>query len=434
MKSFVFIAVYCALVGAPLALSWAVGGPPRELRDELATGLGILAFSILLVEFVLSGRSKTISKSIGMDVIMRVHQLAGRVALVFALLHPFMYQRAPAGGPRPWDPTRQLTVTTDFSDLVSGIGAFVLLPSLVLLAVGRTQLDYKYETWRVMHGIGALLIALLLLHHVDNAGRYAATSAAGWLWVGMTTIAAGMLAYVYVAVPLLQNRRAWQVTDVTQLTPKQWQLTVTPSGPHELDYEAGQFVWLNVGHSPFSMRENPFSIASAPACGDDVSFMIKELGDFTQTMGKIEPGTTAYLDGPYGSLTVEGRTEPGVALIAGGVGLAPLIGILRQMRQTKDQRDVKLIYGNRTEAQIAYRKELGQKGITYVLSEPPEGWDGETGFIDGAVLDRVFTSQDYQKWVFVMCGPAVMMDVVEQHLKRKGVASGRILSERFDYD
>ena len=162
--------------------------------------------------------------------------------------------------------------------------------------------------------------------------------------------------------------------------------------------------------------------------------MIKELGDFTQTSGQIETGTAAYLDGPYGSLSVEGRDAPGVALIAGGVGLAPLLGILRQMRLTGDTRKVRLVYGNRTVDQIAYAPELGSEGVVYALSEPPENWGGEVGFIDAALIDRVFSSDDIREWIFVICGPAIMMAIVEEHLISRGTPAHRILSERFDYD
>lgn len=188
------------------------------------------------------------------------------------------------------------------------------------------------------------------------------------------------------------------------------------------------------GHSPFTMNENPFSMSSAPAAGPEVSFMIKELGDFTRTIGEIKPQTIAYLDGPYGNLTVDGREEPGVALIAGGVGLAPLLGILRQMRLTGDSRKVKLIYGNRIIEQIAYHEELGEEDVVYVLSEPPEGWQGETGFIDAALMDRVFSEKEFSEWVFVICGPAIMMDIVEDHLINRGTPPHRILAERFSYD
>ncbi len=434
MKPLFPVVAYLVAVTLPLILSWLGGGAPRAFHQELASGLGILAFSMILMEFVLSGRFKSISNGVGMDVTMRFHQVMARTALGFALLHPFLYQGTPSGGQRPWDPTRQLTIATDFSALSTGIAAFLLLPSLVLLAIGRTQLDYKYETWRLIHGIGALLIALLLLHHTVYAGRYGSQPAMTWVWLAMTGVAVGSLLYVYLIVPLLDKARAWRVTSVTQLTPKQWEVTVKPDGHRGLDYKAGQFVWLNIGHSSFSMKENPFSICSAPAAGPEMSFMIKELGDFTQTIGQIKAGSVAYLDGPYGNLSVDGRTEPGVALIAGGVGLAPLLGILRQMRMTGDPRKVKLIYGNRVVDQIAYREELGAKDVFYVLSDPPEQWNGETGFIDAALIDRVFSAREASEWVFVLCGPAIMMDIVEDHLIERGTPSYRILSERFDYD
>ena len=434
MKPLLLIIAYLVAVTFPLILSWLIGGQPRPFHQELASGLGILAFSMVLMEFVLSGRFKSVSNGVGMDVTMWFHQVMARTALVFALLHPLLYQGTPSGGERPWDPTRQLTITTDFSHLWTGIAAFVLLPCLVFLAIGRTQLDYKYETWRLMHGVGALLIALLLLHHTVYAGRYGSQPMMTWLWVAMTGIAVGSLLYVYLLVPLLDKTRAWSVTSVTRLTPEQWEVTVMPDGHAGLGYKAGQFVWLNVGHSSFSIKENPFSICSAPAAGPEISFMIKELGDFTRTIGKIKPGTVAYLDGPYGNLSVDGRTEPGVALIAGGVGLAPLLGILRQMRLTSDPRRVRLIYGNRIVDQIAYRDELGAQDVVYVLSEPPETWRGETGFIDAALINRVFSAKELSEWVFVMCGPAIMMDIVEDHLIEMGTPSHRILSERFEYD
>ncbi len=434
MKPLFLIVVYLVAVTLPLVLSAWVGGPPRQFHQELASGFGIVAFSMILIEFILSGRFKVISNGVGMDMTMRFHQVMARTALIFALLHPFLYQGTPSGGQRPWDLTRELTLTTDFSALSTGIAAYLLLPSLVLLAIGRTQLGFKYETWRFLHGIGALLIAVLLLHHTVYAGRYGAQPVMTWVWLAMTGLAVGSLLTVYLLVPLLQKARPWRVTSIVRLTPKQWEVTVNPDGHDGLAFNAGQFVWLNVGHSPYSMKEHPFSICSAPAAGSEISFMIKELGDFTRTIGQIETGTVAYLDGPYGNLSVDSRAEPGVALIAGGVGLSPLLGILRQMRLTGDSRKVRLIYGNRRIDQIAYREELGEEDVVYVLSEPPETWQGETGLIDAALMDRVFSEKEFSEWVFVMCGPGGMMDVVEDHLIKRGTPSHRILSERFSYD
>ncbi|MEP4941234.1 ferric reductase-like transmembrane domain-containing protein, partial [Saccharospirillum sp.] len=222
MKPLFLIVGYLVVVTLPLGLSWWVGGPPRQFQQELASGMGILAFSMVLMEFILSGRFKAISNGVGLDVTMRFHQIMARTALAFALLHPFLYQGTPSGGQRPWDPTRALTITTDFSVLSTGIAAYLLLPSLVLLAIGRAQLNFRYETWRLLHGIGALLIAFLLLHHTVYAGRYGSQPVMSWVWLAMTGLAIGSLLSVYLLVPLLQRARPWRVTSVARLTPKQW--------------------------------------------------------------------------------------------------------------------------------------------------------------------------------------------------------------------
>ena len=138
-----------------------------------------------------------------------------------------------------------------------------------------------------------------------------------WLWVGLFSIALLTVVYVYLIEPIRQRQRAWTVRAVKPLALKTWEVTIEPDGHSGLKYEAGQFVWLNIGHSPFSVNENPFSISSAPGSGTALQFVIKELGDFTRTIGSIEPGTLAYLDGPHGNLVVSGRDEPGIALFAG---------------------------------------------------------------------------------------------------------------------
>ena len=434
MKPLMLFVFYAVLLMLPLGLSAAYGGPARWTLAEVGSALGMLAFAIILIEFVLSGRFRRISGRIGMDVTMRFHQGMGRVALAFALLHPFLFGGTPSGGPRPWDPTRQLTISTDMLGLGAGIAAYVLLPTFVIFAIWRKALPQAYERWRLLHGLGSIAIAGLLLIHTIIAGRYAAVPVVAWYWYLMTGAALATLLHVYVLGPLKGLRRAWRVQSVTKVAPRQWSVTLQPQGHDGLSYKAGQFAWLNLGHSTFSLCEHPFSIASAPSAGPEVSFLIKEFGDFTRTVGQVPVGTRAYIDGPYGALTVAGRTEPGVALIAGGVGISPLLGILREMRLTGDPRARKLVYGNRTAAQIVFADELGTDEVTHVLSHPPADWQGETGEIDAALLGRVFAPDQFDNWLFVVCGPPGMMDSVEHDLIAHGVHARRILSERFDYD
>ncbi len=432
------VTVYLCLCLLPLGLSALRFAEPRGWMDELASGAGMVAFAMILAEFLWSGRFRIVSRRTGMDTTMRLHQLLARTALFLALAHPFLY-RAPMAAPLPWDPTRRAVISFDWESLWSGIVAFLLLPSLIGLAIARRDGAARYETWRLLHGLGAAAIAVLVLDHALTAGRYAADPVIAAFWVGLSGAALASLGTVYFLRPALRSRKPWRLAGLERVAERTWDVTLAPVGHPGLCYEAGQFLWLNIGSSPFSLKEHPFSISSAPSAGRELRFLIKELGDFTETLGTLPIGTRAHIDGPYGHLTLGGRSHPGIVLLAGGVGLAPLIGILRELEATRDPRPRLLVYGNRTEAQIAHRGELdamAQSGLTrvqYVLSAPGEGWTGRVGQIDRSTLDGLVTPQ-MRSWLVLVCGPAGMIDACERALHGLGVPGGNIVSERFEYD
>jgi len=160
----------------------------------------------------------------------------------------------------------------------------------------------------------------------------------------------------------------------------------------------------------------------------------------TRALPGVTPGTRAHVDGPYGNLTLQHRQAAGIALIAGGVGIAPLLSIARQLKADDDPRPVVLVYGNRVAEQIVYGDELQDitanpgSELVRLVSEPGPDWRGLTGVIDADTLGQVFRPRDISGWLFLVCGPPVMLDVVEAALKDIGVPARQIVSERFYYD
>lgn len=198
MHPLILLPLYLAVTLAPLALSWLQGLPPRPFRDEIASGLAMTAFAILLVEFVLSGRFRSISAWMGMDVTMRFHQLVARTALVFVILHPFLYGMPLLNPPLPWDTTGHLTLGLDAGSVATGILAWVALPGFVLMSIYRDQLPYRYEIWRAMHALGAVAIAVMITHHTLAAGRYSADPLLAGFWLVLLAAALASLAWTYV--------------------------------------------------------------------------------------------------------------------------------------------------------------------------------------------------------------------------------------------
>ncbi len=136
-----------------------------------------------------------------------------------------------------------------------------------------------------------------------------------------------------------------------------------------------------------------------------------------------------------------GPEVPGIGLIAGGVGVAPLLSILRQLRAEGDTRPVALLHGNRLETQLVYRDELARLAaetptrVLHVIGEPTEGWDGAVGLIDAAAVARAFDPfPDASQWHYLLCGPPPMIAAAEAALKARGIPRAQVSAERFRYD
>lgn len=433
------ICLYVLLGLTPLLLAQIQGLPSRNFWREFSSGLVMVGFAMLLVEFLLSGRVRRVSGKVGIDLTMRFHQLAALSILAFVVAHPLLYA-VPRLLPDPSAALTALQRMFSSEGLRTGVIAWYLLILFVALAIWRDRLPVRYEIWRASHGLGAALIAGLSLHHTLKVGTYSANALLAAFWVALTVSALASLGYVYVVKPLLQARAPYRVVANEKVADRMWQVAVEPGEGAAIDFAAGQFAWLNLGHSPYSLTEHPFSISSPPSQRPRIEFTIKEAGDFTGRIGQVAVGTIAHLDGPHGAFTYAGREATNLVFIAGGVGFAPIIGMLRQLCDEQWPHKITLIYGNRLASQILYRDEITSMATQLtafeahlVLSEPPEGWEGQSGELTRDLLAYCLAPMDVKATYFV-CGPTPMMDSVEHSLQSLGVPSVNIVSERFKYD
>jgi predicted ferric reductase len=432
------LALYVALALLPLLLAALHDAPSRRLLHEASSGAAMVGFAMLLVQFVLSGRYEALSGRFGIDLTMRFHQLAARTLLVLLVLHPLLIALA-AQGPDPARVLGMLQRLFQAPPMRSGVIAWWLLILLVASGIWRDRLPVPYEIWRLSHGLGAAAIAALSLHHTLAVGRHAGSVPLAVLWGLLTLLALLTLVQVYLLRPLVLRRRPYRLIANRKVAERQWELVIEPRGEGALSsFMPGQFVWLTLGRSPFLLCEHPFSLGSAPAELPRMRFLIKEAGDFTRTIGGIREGAPAFVDGPYGNFTPVAREAEGLVLIAGGVGIAPMLSILRDMRARADRRPVVLIYGNRIAGQICHREELEALGakldfrLELVLSEPPEGWAGRVGMLDAAMLEACLGRG--ARGLHLVCGPGPMMTAVERGLLGLGVPAELIVLERFQYD
>lgn len=446
-KPWGWVGLYLVLVLLPAAISaWAAHAavlPPRPFWDDLAAGLGMAGMAIVLLSFWLLGRAKPLSGLLGSDLLMQAHQLMARTAVVLLLLHPFFYSlwTAQAGPPDP-SATNALRIGAGSWGLSTGLLALGCLLALVMLAVWRGQSGVSYERWRLVHSALALAVLGLGLHHTLVSGRYAQLGPVAAVWWSMALLALGSWLWVYAVRPVLQGARPYRISQLARCADQIWLLTLTPAAAPRQTFRAGQFAWLKLQHR-WPHRDNPFSICNAPGPAGELQFLIKEAGDMTRSLAHCPVGAAAYVDGPHGRFDIP-PDAPAVVLYAGGIGVAPLLSLLRGAVARQDARPLRLIYADKIPGQmvdvlrLSGAASLPDFQLLRMVEQPPEGWDGLVGRLDAAGLhealqDPAMTNMPADT-CHLVCGPEAMLDTVESVLMLRGVPAPRIVSEHFRYD
>ena len=324
---------------------------------------------------------------------------------------------------------------------LGAVAAFASLGALVLLvvtALWRVRLRISYELWHASHIVLALVAVGGGLVHMVGWGFYLADPWKRALWICMAVFWLALLSYVRVFKPLFQLRRPYRVAEVRRERGDTVTLVMHPEGHTGWRFTPGQFGWLTLWGSPFKITAHPFSFSSSAEAPDGrVEMSIRNLGDFTQGMAQVPVGQRVYLDGPYGAFTIGNPADMHV-LVAGGIGITPMMSMVRTLADRGDKRPLVLLYGSRDWESITFREELEQLKarldltVVHVLSNPPPGWTGEQGRITADLFKR-HLPPNYDAHEYFICGPDPMMDAIETALDALQVPRSKYHSERYSF-
>lgn len=431
LEGLFWLTAYLALVLLPLWILMIDPPPGLGFWWDFALAAGFAALSMLCVQFVLTARFRRATAPYGIDIIYFLHRDLAVVALLFVVAHACILLAQNPAFLATFDPRRAP------GHMFSGAAATGVLFLLVLSSLCRKQLRLEYDLWRIAHAVLAVAAVLLALIHVTGASYYLSAPWKRTVWTGIVAGWASCGLHARVVRPWRLSRRPYRVTDIEEERGSAWTLTLEPVGHAGFAFLPGQFAWVTLRASPFAMKEHPFSISSAPQAGGRLQFTIKELGDFTRTVRTIRPGETAHVDGPYGALTIDRHPAPGYVFIGGGIGMAPLMSMMKALAERGDSRRHVLFMANGSRERATFWEAVEQLSgrlnlyVVHVLEEPPAGWSGERGRVTREVLER-HLPENRQSLEYFLCGPRPMIAAVERALHELGIPLARFHSELFD--
>jgi predicted ferric reductase len=431
VRGIAWLGILIGICVAPLAFALiSTNRPGLGFWTDFSVALGFVGLALMGVEFALVARVKIVAEPFGTDALVDFHRQIGYAGLAFVLIHVAL--SAELGQVKSFTPAETP------ARVWFGAVATAALVVLVATSVWRRRMRLSYELWQILHTVLAVIAVVAALVHVLLVDYYVDTVWKQVLWSLMAAAFIWLLVWVRLLRPLQTRRRPWTIERVRPERDRTTVLTLRPDGHGGLRFEPGQFAWITVGRSPFSVTSHPFSLCSSAETNGSVEVAIKAAGDFSSGVATVSPGTEVYLDGPHGVFSIDQYEGAGFCLIAGGVGIAPALSMLETLADRGDVRPVVLFAGNRNWDSIIFRDRIAELTarlnvtVVHVLEEPPPDWTAEKGYLDADILAR-HLPVGYQRFQFFACGPNPMLDAVETALVRIGTPADRIHTERFDW-
>ncbi|GAA1162881.1 2Fe-2S iron-sulfur cluster binding domain-containing protein [Nocardioides aquiterrae] len=198
-----------------------------------------------------------------------------------------------------------------------------------------------------------------------------------------------------------------------------------------IGYREGQHAILDLGAG----LRRCYSMANLSGSAD-VDFIAKRYDGRpgSERLFSLGKGAEISIEVPYGEMWVRGSERP-LCLVAGGTGVAPILGMLRGLVATSDPRPTHVFFGANTRDElvcwadlVGLAGELHDGRVTGALVRPGPGWDGARGFVTDALAPAL---PDLTSATFYLAGPPVMTDAVLALLKESGVQLDRIHYDSF---
>jgi dihydroorotate dehydrogenase electron transfer subunit len=195
--------------------------------------------------------------------------------------------------------------------------------------------------------------------------------------------------------PSLKNEAtpiSCKITQVVQETPSVH--TIFFEGP--FDALPGQFVMLWLP----GCDQKPFTLSSTGA-NPAISFRI--IGEYTRALAKVKAGDKIGITGPFGNGFSLGDAKSCI-IVAGGIGIASLIGLIELATEKKIKTEV--ILGARTKGELLFEKRIEQSGASLHICTD-DGTAGHHGFtteVAGILLQKQKPGRIFA------CGPELMMN------------------------
>lgn len=200
----------------------------------------------------------------------------------------------------------------------------------------------------------------------------------------------------------------------------------------------GQFITFTVRPVDQTIKRS-YTIASSPTRREycEVTVKREEHGTVSSFLHSVHEGDTLQVTGPSGNFTFIGEGANNIVLISGGVGITPMMSVVRYLTDRSWPGDIFFVFGCRADQDVIYRQELeylqrrhANLHLTITASEITSAdWPHERGTISKELLAQAVPHISTRR--VHLCGPPPMMTALKSMLAELGVPAEQVKTEIF---
>jgi len=393
--------------------------------------VGTAAAVLLFYQLILVARLKVLDRVFSHPGLVRTHRRNAIVILLLACLHPVLILTS----------ENSLIIPLEMRYWPEWIGVGLL--TLVVIQFSSSQwrgaLRIRFHRWMLFHRyLGGLILGLVILHILYVSETFSEQ--------GFPRDAV-ILSAVLLALLWLWNRSGWlrarkRPFTLTRIAPEgisSVSIELSPVDKRPFRYVPGQFVIVSFQSKHISPEPHPFTLSSTPTRPEYLQVTVRTNGDWTRHVARIAVGERVYIQGPFGRFS-HVFTDPAreIIMIAGGIGITPMLSMMRFMADRRDQRAITLIWSNRSRDHMVYPGELNEFGekltgfrSVLIFTGNSDEWLSTEG-LNLEKLQSMLQGCNRHAAAFV-CGPEQMMAQVKNDLKRIGFEPRSIHTETFGF-
>jgi ferredoxin-NADP reductase/DMSO/TMAO reductase YedYZ heme-binding membrane subunit len=331
-----------------------------------------------------------------------------------------------------------------------GTASLVIMIPLAITSFDSMVTKIGPKRWKLLHRLAYVAVACGVIHF------YLLVKADTFRPIVFSTVFGGLMAFRVVRGTL--DRRAkklnkgkkkkfWSgelvVSRIFEETHdvKTFRFTPVGGGPLPFAAIAGQYLNIQLEIDGKRVRRS-YTIASSPTRTDYAEITVKRDGLASKHLhGSVKEGDVIKIGAPAGKFYFAGTEAKRVVLVAGGVGITPMMSVIRSLTERRWAGDMHLIFAVKRRADIIFERELedlvaGHPNlhVTITLTQPDDAapgglWNGTRGRISRELIAKVVP--DVAGSRVMLCGPVPQMQAARALFVELGVPNDEIREEEF---